>query len=393
MTATDLLFKEFGREYPITYEEFIKAGWTQKQFLEYLQRCEMLRATVIVEKSVLDYCSDDDIRSKRLEEIQDAFSDLMTAFTAWLQKFMDCTVPKVELSLYRARYHIQDRVFISPEDFRAQFEKDISTELNQDHEKDDDLTEKTLENLEKEYQRIEKALRINQEPKLSNYNDYGAIQKWASAYDSYSVIKEEYEDYLDEIKQLIELKKFSFEQGRDKLFIYVGNNQCMRFHKDKAISVTANINVDGGALIKMDIYYCPLDKRFFISQREYEFYQKTFPILPIYMVYYDEDRSKAKRKFDLEEYHPLRLAGYTVNKNAGLSTEFRQRLLKTLVINKTFSKQYIKNHLEYLISMNGRNQIMREAKEKWEDDLRFVQKINLDQQPQKNFLIEDIEKY
>ena len=49
MTATDLLFKEFGREYPITYEEFIKAGWTQKQFLEYLQRCEMLRATVIVE--------------------------------------------------------------------------------------------------------------------------------------------------------------------------------------------------------------------------------------------------------------------------------------------------------------------------------------------------------
>ena len=43
--------------------------------------------------------------------------------------------------------------------------------------------------------------------------------------------------------------------------------------------------------------------------------------------------------------------------------------------------------------MNGRNPIMKEAKEKWEEDLRFVQKINLDKQPQKSFLIEDIEKY
>ena len=47
MTKIELLFREIGRSKPITYEEFNQAGWSKKEFIEYVTLCEEFRAVMI----------------------------------------------------------------------------------------------------------------------------------------------------------------------------------------------------------------------------------------------------------------------------------------------------------------------------------------------------------
>ena len=47
MTKIELLFREQGRSKPITFEEFNHAGWSKKEFIEYVTLCEEFRAVMI----------------------------------------------------------------------------------------------------------------------------------------------------------------------------------------------------------------------------------------------------------------------------------------------------------------------------------------------------------
>ena len=81
-----------------------------------------------------------------------------------------------------------------------------------------------------------------------------------------------------------------------------------------------------------------------------------------------------------EEYSKLRLCGYSVNEKNGYSESERQQLLTQLIENRIITKNEIVGMLSILIETNGKSAQNYNAKIKWENDLKFVQKYNLNNQ-------------
>ena len=48
MTDIELLFREFRRDDAIKYEEFLSAGWSSNEYLEYLGKCEIIRYSLVL---------------------------------------------------------------------------------------------------------------------------------------------------------------------------------------------------------------------------------------------------------------------------------------------------------------------------------------------------------
>jgi len=68
-----------------------------------------------------------------------------------------------------------------------------------------------------------------------------------------------------------------------------------------------------------------------------------------------------------------------VNKADGLSEITRQKILMSLM-RIGYSKYEIINYLDMLINTNGNKRNMSLAKKKWEQDLEFVRKYEMDKQ-------------
>ena len=71
----------------------------------------------------------------------------------------------------------------------------------------------------------------------------------------------------------------------------------------------------------------------------------------------------------------LRKCGYTVNAQANISKENRQKLLKAIINNKLYTPAKIVSHFRFLISMNNNviSRDMSSAIKKWEEDILFLQ--------------------
>ena len=68
-----------------------------------------------------------------------------------------------------------------------------------------------------------------------------------------------------------------------------------------------------------------------------------------------------------------------MNKADGLSEITRQKILMSLM-RIGYSKYEIINYLDMLINTNGNKRNMSLAKKKWEQDLEFVRKYEMDKQ-------------
>lgn len=62
-----------------------------------------------------------------------------------------------------------------------------------------------------------------------------------------------------------------------------------------------------------------------------------------------------------------------------------------MLYDKIMTKNEIIKYLAYFIRVNGAKKANDKALKKWEEDLEFVQNIDLDRQPQ--YYIDDIVKY
>lgn len=102
-----------------------------------------------------------------------------------------------------------------------------------------------------------------------------------------------------------------------------------------------------------------------------------------------------QKKFDFKvkrnDNSPLKLAGYNVNANDGLTAVERHRLLSSIIDEGVLPKYKVCEYLRYFISQGQFQKRMKNAVEKWEDDLEFVEYYQIDEQPSQN--INNYSKY
>ena len=47
ITEIEKLFRKHSRKSPITYNEFLEAGWTKENYFEYLRRCVVIYSGLV----------------------------------------------------------------------------------------------------------------------------------------------------------------------------------------------------------------------------------------------------------------------------------------------------------------------------------------------------------
>ena len=167
-------------------------------------------------------------------------------------------------------------------------------------------------------------------------------------------------------------------QDGDVLYIYKARNRCeMKEHK--IIATTAVLIGKNNAPIELSVNYCQDCKKFFINYISYEQYRKKYGILIGNIVLRDEGASSFGDVI-LSEASPLKLCGYSVNQQDGLSSDTRQYIIRQIISRRIMSKPDVVRYLEYFINMNGRRTGNEIAVSKWKEDLQYTLSFNSENQ-------------
>lgn len=143
-------------------------------------------------------------------------------------------------------------------------------------------------------------------------------------------------------------------------------------HNPKNITIeTKNIKNKN---VSFNAFYCVVCKKYFTT---IDVIKNKFPSLDFPLVKYDFTylNSDSYRKGESE----LTLYGYNVRAD-GLSGNERRTLLSQLLIMKILSKERIIAILRNNINYNGRKKNLQAAVQRWENDIEFVQKFDLNKQ-------------
>ncbi len=131
--------------------------------------------------------------------------------------------------------------------------------------------------------------------------------------------------------------------------------------------------------VPFNVYYDKQGDRYFINETSYLEYAKQYGF-PLMKLKTYAPSSISFSMADLSDMSTLRLYGYTVSKNEGLTDGQRQELLKNLMDSRLMSKTDILNHIEWLVNTHEGNYKYADACDKWMSDIRFVNQYRLDTQ-------------
>ena len=189
---------------------------------------------------------------------------------------------------------------------------------------------------------------------------------------------------LIDTESQIQYKPFS-----DTLYVYSGLIKCIR-DNHMMTCVNALIDTASGETAKLNVNCCLNCNRFYISYDEYERYMAKYKSLLTRIVLVNQNGESTFTN-NLAAESILKLCGYSVSQEKGLSQKERQRLLAKIIHAGIVSKPDVIQHLNWLIKMNGKKTGNDIAKEKWEEDLFFVR--NLDMNTQTNHKISSVSPY
>lgn len=131
--------------------------------------------------------------------------------------------------------------------------------------------------------------------------------------------------------------------------------------------------------VPFNIYHDSKEDRYFINGASYSEYSARYG-LPMMKLKAYVPRGSVFSMNNLSEMSVLRLYGYTVNENDGLTEGERHELLKNLMDSKLMSKTDILNHIEWLINTHEKSAQYMTACDKWKADLQFVNTYKIDSQ-------------
>jgi len=389
MTKIELLFREYRRDERIHFEEFQHAGWSISEYLTYLRLCENLRATTICLRKLHHKLK---MPQEELSKLKKSlFEAELKSFCDWLSLYFDQPLDlKWEpggLDMYitygpdpsYARDELQHycwSIYTSSDDFRYYIERLITMVILKDYGQitGDDLSKFSVSRLESARDEMQDELLHNDKPQFpTDLSSYDVLQKWASKYESYSIIEERYEDDIEYIEDELNSR---FNPSRDTLYVCSGNPDCLIDHETK--SITATVPGIDGRNHELNINYCVECRKYFIKLSEYERYQEKYHFVLARIERIDVGSRDVF--FNRKEYSPLMLCGYSVAKSSGLKENDRRILLARLLDTHVFSKGEIISHLDMLINTNSKKANMREARLKWLSDLDFIRDHRINEQ-------------
>ncbi len=175
---------------------------------------------------------------------------------------------------------------------------------------------------------------------------------------------------------------------KKSLFVYRGNNYCLREHHD-IISATAVLKGRKNPHIELDVDYCMKCHKFFINMIEYDLCRERYRYL-LGRILFDKTSNTRDNGKGLSPESPLMLHGYNVNAQNDLTKEERHLIIAEILDQGTMTKAAIKDYLDRFIAFNGSKEGNEIARQKWKCDLKFIKEHRKKEQPK--VIIEDIRK-
>lgn len=183
--------------------------------------------------------------------------------------------------------------------------------------------------------------------------------------------------------------KVSFDGPEHVLYVLKSALSCER-RGHRVESATGSIVTLKGRLVDINVNYCSSCRRYFIGQREYEHYRDVYgPILGNFS--FSESAQSSSGAVTLSKESPLMMCGYNVRESDGLTSRERQLILSNMIDRRILSKPRIIEYLQFFISWREGNPNMRNACDKWREDLAFVRAYKMD--VQRRFSIGAVRRY
>jgi len=135
-----------------------------------------------------------------------------------------------------------------------------------------------------------------------------------------------------------------------------------------------------GLTVLLNATYCADCDRFYISYTEYSYYMEQYKSLLTKFVLNESMQSNGAFG-SLADKSPLKLCGYSVSQEKGLSQEERENILYEMISSGIVSKPEAMQYIEWFIRFNGNRETNQLARAKWESDLNYVRNLNLASQP------------
>jgi len=189
------------------------------------------------------------------------------------------------------------------------------------------------------------------------------------------------EEYPKEIQNNSASLCLDFVNGTkpETLYIYKGNISCKK-HSHHIVNATAILFGRRDKPIELNVEYCTDCRLYLLEYSLYEHYKEQFGILIGNLKMFGSPGQYAGN-IDLSAESPLKLSGYSVSQKDGLSSHERQYLLARIIYSKFMTKNDVIRYLSYFIRMQGSKSGNEIACRKWKDDLLFVQRYQMNQQP------------
>lgn len=171
---------------------------------------------------------------------------------------------------------------------------------------------------------------------------------------------------------------FLQNDNKAEIWIYTLKLPCSK-HPKEVETVTAYIPVANlGYSCKINIYYCPVCKRYYINSKQYSEFACKYG-LPVVRLRWDKSRELVDF-LQWKEESILHLMGYNVGSKDNLSDNERHEILLHALKTDTLTKAEIIAFLEFLIHKNEDNINFKNACYKWNRDIRFMRNYRIDQQ-------------
>lgn len=170
-----------------------------------------------------------------------------------------------------------------------------------------------------------------------------------------------------------------FDSKVNTLYIYNGIIGCFR-DKHHLAGVNALVSTANELTVLLNATYCANCNRFYISYAEYNYYMERYKSLLTRFVL-NESMQTNGAFGGLADKSPLKLCGYSVSQEKGLTQKEREYILYEMISSGIVSKPEAMQYIEWFIHFNGNREINHLARSKWESDLNYVRNLNLANQP------------
>ena len=179
-----------------------------------------------------------------------------------------------------------------------------------------------------------------------------------------------------------DMNAVSFDGPEHTLQIFGQYYYCNRAGH-KVERVRGEVVTLGGNLVNIMVNHCKECRRYYVSQREYDYCLYEYgPVLGNFsFIGCETNNDYGYDYYDFESLSPyslLNLCGYNVSEREGLSSYARQLILANVMDRGIIDKASLMGFLEWLIRTRRNNPNMGIACSKWEEDLSWVSRYNVD---------------